>query len=159
MQSRYFKYIILLAFLSNALISSGQQVRKTDPADSLAKAWDKTIPGNFSGQSKAVFDSSAIARFFEKYPEVIAYKDQLQNFYSTRRYAYAWFDDGTLIEQAGNLSNRVMNLQKDGIYKSIPYQRVDIPNPLTTMFREIEISIPQHFDQANLLMLNNVYNI
>lgn len=123
MQSRYFKYIILLAFLSNALISCGQQVRKTDRADSLAKAWDKTIPGNFSGQSKAVFDSSAIARFFEKYPEVIAYKDQLQSFYSNRKFAYAWFDDGILIEQAGNLSNRVMNLQKDGIYKSIPYQK------------------------------------
>ncbi len=34
-----------------------------------------------------------------------------------------------------------------------------VPAPLTTVFREIEISIPQHFDQANLPILNNVYNI
>ncbi|MES2267543.1 MAG: L,D-transpeptidase family protein [Bacteroidota bacterium] len=123
MRSRYLKYIFLLALLSNALVSCGQQDRKIDRADSLARAWDKTIPGNFSTQSKSVFNNSAISRFFEKYPEVIAYKEQLQNFYSNRKFAYAWFDDGILIEQAGNLTNRLMNLQKDGIYSSIPYQR------------------------------------
>jgi murein L,D-transpeptidase YcbB/YkuD len=123
MRTGYLQYIIFLGFLTNALVSCGQQVRKTDRADSLAKAWDKTIPGNFSGQSKTVFDSSAIARFFTQYPEVSAYKVQLQSFYSNRKFAYAWFEEGTLIEQAGNLSNRVMNLQKDGVYTSIPYHK------------------------------------
>lgn len=123
MRLRDFKYVFLLALLSNALVSCGQQVSKTDRADSLANAWDKTIPGNFSGQSKSVFDSLAIGRFFEKYPEIKGYKGQVQNFYSERKFAYAWFDDGTLIEQAGNLTNRVMNLKKDGLYQVIPYQK------------------------------------
>jgi murein L,D-transpeptidase YcbB/YkuD len=119
-----YKYIFLIVFLSQALVSCGQQVRKADRADSTVTAWDKTIPGNFSGQSKAVFDSSEIARFFEKYPKVSAYRSQLQNFYSIRKFAYAWFDDGKLIEQASNLANRVMNLQKDGVYQAIPYHDV-----------------------------------
>lgn len=122
MQSWYFKYIFLFAFLSAALMSCSQQGSKTNRADSLAQAWDKTIPGNFSGQSKAVFDSSEVDSFFEKYPKIITYKSQLQSFYSGRKFAYAWFENNTLIEQAGNLANRVRNLQDDGVYKPIPYQ-------------------------------------
>jgi len=117
------KYFFLLILLSNTLVSCGQQVGKTDRADTLAKAWDKTIPGNFSGQSKLVFDSLAIVGFFKKYPEIKNHKVQVQDFYSLRKYAYAWFDEGTLIEQAGNLTNRVMNLKNDGVYRIIPYQK------------------------------------
>jgi murein L,D-transpeptidase YcbB/YkuD len=115
-----YRYIFLILLLSQTLVSCGQQVRKADRADTAAKAWDKTIPGNFSGQSKAVFDSAEIARFLEKYPEVSLYQTQLQNFYSNRKFAYAWFDGGKLIEQAGNLANRVRNLENDGIFQPIP---------------------------------------
>jgi len=108
------KYIFLIILLSQALVNCGQQVSKTD------QAWVKTITGNFSGQSTTVFDSVEITRFFETYPEVSAYKSQLQNFYRNRKFAYAWFDDGKLIEQAGNLANRVRNLQNEGIFPPAP---------------------------------------
>ncbi|MEB0248669.1 L,D-transpeptidase family protein [Mucilaginibacter sp. 5B2] len=109
--------------LSNALLSCGQQGRKTDPADSLAKAWDKTIPGNFSGQSKAVFDSTRIDSFFKSYPALKTYEPELRTFYRPRKYAYAWFDEAGIIEQASNLANRVMNLENEGIYKAVPYHQ------------------------------------
>jgi murein L,D-transpeptidase YcbB/YkuD len=120
MPYRYIRYIFLILFLSRALVSYGQQGGRAAPADTVAKAWDKTIPGNFSAQSAVAFDSSAITRFFEKYPEVSPYQDQLQNFYSNRKFAYAWFEGGKLIEQAGNLANRVRNMQNDGLFQSLP---------------------------------------
>lgn len=123
MRSANLKYVFFIALLCNSLISCGQQVSKTDRADSLSRAWDKTIRGNFSGQSKLVFDSLAIGLFFEKYPQMKSYKLQVQDFYSERKFAYAWFDGGSLIEQAGNLTNRVMNLKNDGLYRIIPYQK------------------------------------
>jgi murein L,D-transpeptidase YcbB/YkuD len=119
----YFTYSLLLALISISGVSCGQPVKKAGHPDTLVKTWDRTITGNFSGQSKAIFDSSALARFFEKYPELIAYQAQLQGFYRNRRYAFAWFEKGALIEQAGNLANWVRNLQADGIYRPIPHQR------------------------------------
>ncbi|MET3980268.1 murein L,D-transpeptidase YcbB/YkuD [Mucilaginibacter sp. UYP25] len=118
-----------LTWLTVALICStsysgcSQEVKKTPKTDSLKHDWDKTIPGNFSGQSKTVFDSTRIASFFKRYPAVKTYEPELRTFYRQRKYAYAWFDDGQLIEQASNLANRVMNLENDGIYKAVPYQQ------------------------------------
>lgn len=106
-----------------SLSSCGQEVKKTAKADSLANDWDKTIPGNFSGQSKILFDSTQITLFFSHYPAVKSYEPELRKFYRQRKFAYAWFDEGQLIEQASNLANRVMNLENDGIYKAAPYQQ------------------------------------
>jgi murein L,D-transpeptidase YcbB/YkuD len=44
-------------------------------------------------------------------------------FYSKRKFAYAWYANGQLIEQAGNLSDRLTNLQSEGIYKATPYPK------------------------------------
>ncbi|HTE00125.1 MAG TPA: L,D-transpeptidase family protein [Mucilaginibacter sp.] len=122
MKSSYINFILFVILLSSVLDGCGRQPGKIKGKGNTAKAWDQTIPGNFSGQSTAVFDGPAINRFFKEHPDIIASKDQLQIFYSKRKFAYAWFDAGKLIEQAGNLYNRVNNLQKDGIYRSIPYR-------------------------------------
>jgi len=117
-------WLTMVLLFSSAMSGCSQEVKKTAKTDSLKNDWDQTIPGNFSGQSKTVFDSTQIASFFERYPAVKTYEPEVRTFYRQRRYAYAWFDDGQLIEQASNLANRVMNLDEDGIYKTIPYQRV-----------------------------------
>ena len=101
----------------------GQEAKKTAKTDSIRKDWDRTIPGNFSGQSKKFFDSTQVALFFKRYLGVKAYEPEVRSFYQQRKYAYAWFDDGRLIEQAGNLVNRVLNLENDGIYKAVPYRQ------------------------------------
>ena len=114
-------YFILI-FISFSLYGCAQQVKTPSQADSLAKDWNQTIPGNFSAQSKDVFDSTQVQAFFEKYPDLKSCEDQVQTFYTKRKFAYAWFEDGRLIEQADNLSNRTMDLKSDGVYKIIPYQ-------------------------------------
>jgi murein L,D-transpeptidase YcbB/YkuD len=114
--------LILIGF---SFLGCAQHVKKkVDQADSLARDWKQTIRGNFSGQSKDVFDSVQVQAFFKKYSELKSTKGLVQAFYSKRKFAYAWFEDGRLIEQADNLSNRTMDLQTDGIYKTLPYQPV-----------------------------------
>ena len=121
--SRHKKRIyFILIFISFSLYGCAQQVKTPSQADSLAKDWNQTIPGNFSAQSKDVFDSTQVQAFFEKYPDLKSCEDQVQTFYTKRKFAYAWFEDGRLIEQADNLSNRTMDLKSDGVYKIIPYQ-------------------------------------
>lgn len=125
--ARYYaiKNVVLLVFASLLTLSScsSQPAKKTDTKDSLVKDWNKTIQGNFSTQSETVFDSTQIAGFINRYPDFRPYTDDLKNFYSKRKYAYAWFEEGSLIEQAGNLSNRIINLQNEGVYKKAPYQK------------------------------------
>ncbi|MCR8560811.1 L,D-transpeptidase family protein [Mucilaginibacter sp. BJC16-A38] len=124
MAHRRYSYILLFllsfCFLQNVWAQHGKQ--KT-AVDTLSRGWNQTIPGSFSSQSGAVFDSIQINRFLTRFPDFKNYAGEINTFYKGRNYAYAWFDGGRLIEQAGNLSNRVLNLQNEGIYKSAPYQK------------------------------------
>jgi len=70
-----------------------------------------------------IFDSAQIPAFFKKYPYVKKYTTQTLNFYRNRNYAYAWFKNGGLVEQAGQLSARMLNLQAEGLFNKIPYQK------------------------------------
>lgn len=118
----FFAFLLLTSvFVMNGCSQSPKKV--VVKKDSLAKEWDKTIQGNFSTQSQTVFDSTKISDFISRYPDFKNYEPDLKNFYSKRKYAYAWFEKDTLIEQAGNLSNRIINLQNEGVYKPAPYQK------------------------------------
>ncbi|WP_233276825.1 L,D-transpeptidase family protein [Mucilaginibacter paludis] len=116
---------------------------KTSVTDSLHKEWNKTIPGNFSGQSEAVFDSLGIGSFLKKYPGFKIYTGEINSFYKKRNYAYAWFEKGSLIEQAGNLENRVLNLQNEGVYQKPPYQKEldSLVNNLNTRAKQPDIQV------------------
>jgi murein L,D-transpeptidase YcbB/YkuD len=123
------QYIVLLTLsvlaLSNCKnISKKHQLTKADSLKKkIVKEWTKTIPGNFSDQTEIVFDSTRISTFLQNHPALVPYEQDLRNFYRKRKFAYAWYEKGTLIEQAGNLNDRLMNLQNEGIYKGIPYQK------------------------------------
>lgn len=83
---------------------------------------DITLPGNFSTQTKLKFDSSDIPAFFVKYPKLKQYEKDLLEFYSHRRFAYAWFDSKGMIEQAGNLFNKIENISDEGVPVHILYE-------------------------------------
>ena len=120
----YLKYILISALIvSFSEMSCSQSSKKPDQADSSKIKEIQTIQGSFSVQSDLVFDSTQITLFFKKYPNIKSYENDLRKFYRRRSFSYAWFDDGALIEQAGNLSSRIMNLEDDGIYKHLFYQK------------------------------------
>ncbi len=81
-----------------------------------------SIAGNFSNQQKIKFDSVKLGDFMVKYPLLISFKNELDSFYFKRQYAYAWFDDKGLIEQAANLYNHIQNITGEGLKNKLPYQ-------------------------------------
>lgn len=94
----------------------------TDSLEAEAlKEWNRTIPGNFSEQQAMSFDSLALNHFFESYPDLNQYREDVEQFYRDRAFRYAWFDSKGLIEQAGNLTDRMLNLDAEGIQTKLPY--------------------------------------
>jgi len=77
-----------------------------------------TVKGNFSAQTKQHFDSTAIPVFLDSFPKFRSIKNELISFYKGREYAFAWFDEKGMIEQASNLFNSIKNIQDDGLDSS-----------------------------------------
>lgn len=103
--------------------SSGKQKAVTDSLLQKAKEInDISIPGGFSTQTLLQFDSTAINSFLERHPVFRPFSADFKTFYAKRHYAYAWYDDKGLIEQAGNLYNRIMNISEEGLPDKLPYR-------------------------------------
>jgi len=85
------------------------------------KDWNKTIPGNFSAEQDLFFDTLKIEDFLKEKPELAAYAPEIRKFYAGRNFAYAWYTKKGLIEQAGNLADRIRNLGEEGVAKPAPY--------------------------------------
>jgi murein L,D-transpeptidase YcbB/YkuD len=118
-----FKWLVLILVCFGCTIAGCNREAKQPKAKvSPKKSWDKTIPGSFSTQVSLKLDSTLVDSFFVHYPQLQTYAPQVKGFYRNRKFAYAWFEKDQFIEQANNLTNRVMNLQNDGVYKQIPYQ-------------------------------------
>ena len=98
----------------------------------------QTIRGNFTSQTQIHFDSTGLNAFIVKYPVFQVYETDLRKFYRSRNFAYAWYDNNGLIEQAYNLHNHLANLKDEGVQTVMQYedsldeiinQADDIPDP------------------------------
>ncbi|TDQ11350.1 L,D-transpeptidase family protein [Pedobacter metabolipauper] len=120
--------VLVVCFSAFALTGCRQSEKKGNQisADSLKrkaiKEWNKTIPGSFNSEKDLFFDTTQIESFVKAYPLLEKYAGSIRKFYSGRQHAYAWYNKNGLIEQAGNLADRVKNLEKEGINKEIPYR-------------------------------------
>jgi L,D-transpeptidase YcbB len=121
------RYLLPLAFLAGLFLTSCQSSSSTKQvlSDTLPKSdtsvQDASIPGNFSEQQKLHFDSARIPAFLKTYPEFAGFREDLNRFYTGRKYAYAWYDDQGLIESSQDLYNRVSNITEEGIPFKVPY--------------------------------------
>jgi murein L,D-transpeptidase YcbB/YkuD len=70
---------------------------------------------------KTDLDSAQISSFLIEYPNLKMYEVDIRAFYRDRDYAYVWFHEGKLVEQAGNLTNKILNLKDDGVFKQLSY--------------------------------------
>lgn len=111
---------IPLAILTIFAVLNCQAQDKKKPVNSDSLA----VAGNFSRQETSKFDPTALDTFFVRFPLLSTYQRTVKDFYQKRNFAYAWYDKQLLIEQAQNLSNRVVNLKEDGIDQKAPYFRV-----------------------------------
>lgn len=125
-----FLCLILLLSVSVHLQSCRQNEKKKQQPNKEAikkralKDWNKTIPGSFKAEQELFFDTLNINSFLVDYPLLAEYEPSIRKFYSGRNFAYAWYGKDGLIEQAGNLTERVRNLPEEGITTPIPYLAV-----------------------------------
>lgn len=125
-------YKLTFLLCSISLVTCGQPAVNKTSIDDGQKNWEQSIKGSFSKQVALTFDSLEIEHFFKLYPLIKEVKNDVYTFYNGRKYAFAWFENGKTIEQAGNLYNRVINLEEEGIYQTIPYRK-----ELDSLFYEV----------------------
>jgi murein L,D-transpeptidase YcbB/YkuD len=153
--------IILLAIAHSGCNGNGAEKPEQKRSDTLVPlkkvVTDASIPGNFSAQTVLKFDSTEIGKFMQKYPEFRNFRKELERFYSNRSYAYAWFDEGGLIEPSMDLYYRIVNITDEGIPLHVPYlpeyrkmvEGDEKTDPQSTRTPEMELMITaQYFHYA-----------
>lgn len=127
-QKYYFTMYCINRCLSVLLIclftitGHSRQVNKTIVADSVLHPWH-TNAAIVIRAAGASFDSIQLDIFFKKYPVLKKYASQVRGFYRKRNYTYIWYNNDELIKQATILSARMLNLQNEGVFVHISYQR------------------------------------
>lgn len=118
---------------------------------------DPSIPGNFSTQQSLHFDSAQINQFLKEYPLFKDYDKEIRQFYSNRHFAYAWFDSLGIIEQAGNLLNRVSNISDEGLSQKVHYMGAFDTLVSDEQFKTNDRNTPPNVDANTELMLTAQY--
>lgn len=116
-----YRLLFALSFLALACGCGSGPEHGEQPPTVPKTAIDTSIAGSFSPPSSYRFDSSILDTFFKAHGALLPYAADVKQFYQSRDYAYAWHDTTGLIEQAGNLFNRIRSLTDDGIPGEIPY--------------------------------------
>lgn len=109
-----------MLILFNLILVLNSCAQQKPDADSL-KLTEASIKINLSSQTQTILDSTKIGQFYINYPQLKRYEANVWSFYQKRGFRHAWFENGELIEQAGYLINRILNLNDDGVYKKLAY--------------------------------------
>ncbi|HRI22058.1 MAG TPA: L,D-transpeptidase family protein [Panacibacter sp.] len=120
---RIFLIYFLCCFVFACSSTNGKDKIATTDSIPPGSKNDATIPGNFSSQTTIKFDSTRISSFLEQYPLLKPIQANLFSFYRGRKFAFAWYDDDGLIEQAANLYNRMQNIHDEGLPDKLPYKQ------------------------------------
>jgi len=114
-------WLIVILFSCNEQPEKKEAVRQ-DSLPSKKPPGNLSPAGTFSEQTELRFDSIAIIPFLKKFPAFTSLLPDLQKFYASRKYAYAWYDGNGLIEQSDNLYNHLLNLQDEGLPDTVLYR-------------------------------------
>ncbi len=120
-----FKNTLITGLLSMLLACNAKSKQNDEPIETPEST---TIQGNFSAPTSRQFDSLYIAMFIDSFPLFKEIESDLHNFYRGRNYSYAWFTEAGMIEQAGNLYNKIKNAAEEGIQISKLFYQEDFSN-------------------------------
>src|ERR1700750_2408874 len=92
--------LVITCFSCNSQPNKENKVAKQDTTKPVATA-NARLAGSFSTQTLLHFDSTSLSAFIKQYPKFKPFENRMKQFYSNRKWAYAWFDKNGLIEPAG----------------------------------------------------------
>src|SRR5262245_26561852 len=105
MQKTIYCFILLLLCIWGCKESGSRSGtnRKKDSLTKVVQDAAENIAGNFSDQRSLRFSANRLDSFFTRYDSLRSFKTDLDTFYTARNYAFAWFTDSGLTEQASHL--------------------------------------------------------
>jgi murein L,D-transpeptidase YcbB/YkuD len=95
-------------------------------------------------------DTLIIAAFYEKYPELKSYQEDLQKLYVKHQFKNIWHDKEGIVEFGNNLFAKYETLEEEGIKAQFPYEK-----ELNTIFNSDSDTNLSGEDTE--LMLSNLY--
>lgn len=120
-----FKNTLAVVSLTILMACNAKNKEISPPVKTLEAA---TVQGNFSAPTTKYLDSLSISRFIDSFPLLKEITPDLQNFYQGRNYSYAWFTHNGMIEQAGNLYNKIKNVEEEGVDSSKLFYQQEFSN-------------------------------
>ena len=119
---QFFISLILILFVTGiGCWSKGNGHTENNITDTIPPP-DLSLPGGFSNQQSLFFDSNAMHAFLQRYPKWHTHAQEIHRFYRARKYAFAWYDQQGLIEQAWNLYNKIENIGEEGVSVPLIYE-------------------------------------
>ena len=126
MLKKYFTGLFITTLFLSILFANCNNTTSSSSTnkDTIPKEAEQEIgvKGSFSSQTKIKFDSTNIKIFLDSFPKFKPFEKDIRNFYVSRNFAYAWYDENGLIETATNLFNRVQNIKEEGVPDTVPYK-------------------------------------
>jgi len=149
-------FTIFIFFAALLVIISCKQKQKEQTARKAEL--DIDLQGTINRFSKSTFDSTLISPFFQTYPELAKYEDEVKVIYRGYQFHQIWFDENGVLEFANSLYSKVKGIATEGVYNVFPYPEKidgifvdDIENTLSET--ETEFMITSMF----LFYAENVY--
>lgn len=109
--------IVLLLFTSISLVFWSCH-KKESAAAALAQDVKKVKPD----QSKIPFDSTLVAVFFAKHPNVLKYESEVKAIYRKHDFHFLWYDADGLNEVSEMLYSKMNAIETEGVKTTIPYK-------------------------------------
>jgi len=150
-------YVLLtsITILVSVLITSCD--RHTRP--SAKSALDPHLQGSINLRSNLPFDSVLVVDFFQSYPGLKKYEENVTSIYRKQKFNHIWFDNKGVVEFGNALYSKSKNLEPEGISSIFPYQdkinsvfEYELENKLTKT--ETELMLTSLF----LYYTDKVYN-
>jgi murein L,D-transpeptidase YcbB/YkuD len=138
-----FYLTISLLFLFSILTNSCKNIKDRFPK----KIKSNDLQAVINQESHLLFDSTALIRFFETYPELKKYEPDAFSIYREHHFNQIWFDSKGVVEFGYSLFSKASNLETEGISSKFPYQdkligvfETDTKNELNNIETEIMLT-------------------
>lgn len=96
--------------------------------------------------SEIPLDSALVAPFFNTYPELKKYEEELVSIYRNYDFHYIWFDEKGTVEYASSLYSKFLSIEDEGISSTFPYK-----SEIIAIFKD-NIKNARKHPEAELLM-------
>ena len=135
-------YPLVAVVLLISAVSCKKSVKKEEE---LKKTSEKVVP-----ELKIKIDSAVVAAFYQTYPKLIKFQNEVQALYQKNKSIQLWLDNKGVVEYGNTLFNKYKGLEQEGLKANFPYN--EKINPIFEHTAENKLS-----KSDTDLMISNLY--